>query len=94
MDESRMLTNPRVLDACIGTEQAQINSCRSNDYSCLCYNYGNLLTWYVHFDSEPTWQMAYHLSRALCENFTWKVFRLDAGDQFYGNTSEFSGNTG
>ena len=40
-----MLIIFRVLDACIGTEQAQINSCQSNDYSCLCNSYGNLITW-------------------------------------------------
>lgn len=44
-DEYCMLIIPRVLDACIGTEQAQINTCQSNDYSCLCNSYGNLITW-------------------------------------------------
>jgi hypothetical protein len=45
VDEYCMLIILRVLDACIGTEQAQINTCQSNDYSCLCNSYGNLITW-------------------------------------------------
>lgn len=43
----------QVLDACLGTEQALINSCQSNDYSCLCNNYGNLLTCYANCPNDP-----------------------------------------
>lgn len=35
-----------ILEACKATIQGQINSCQSNDYSCLCENYGNMLTCY------------------------------------------------
>ncbi|ETN46333.1 uncharacterized protein HMPREF1541_00517 [Cyphellophora europaea CBS 101466] len=35
-----------ILDACKATIQGQINTCKANDYSCLCENYGNLLTCY------------------------------------------------
>jgi hypothetical protein len=43
----------RVLDACIATEQAQINGCSFNDYSCLCQQYGNLLTCYNNCPNDP-----------------------------------------
>lgn len=43
----------RVLDACIATEQAQINGCSLNDYSCLCQQYGNLLTCYNNCPNDP-----------------------------------------
>jgi hypothetical protein len=42
-----------VLDACIATEQAQINGCSFNDYSCLCQQYGNLLTCYNNCPNDP-----------------------------------------
>jgi hypothetical protein len=42
-----------VLDACIATEQAQINGCSPNDYSCLCQQYGNLLTCYNNCPNDP-----------------------------------------
>jgi hypothetical protein len=42
-----------VLDACIATEQAQINGCANNDYSCLCQQYGNLLTCYNNCPNDP-----------------------------------------
>lgn len=35
-----------ILDACMGTIQGQVNACASNDYGCLCTQYGNLLTCY------------------------------------------------
>src|ERR1700728_4526732 len=43
----------RVLDACIATEQAQINGCSPSDYSCLCQQYGNLLTCYNNCPNDP-----------------------------------------
>jgi hypothetical protein len=42
-----------VLDACIATEQAQINGCSPSDYSCLCQQYGNLLTCYNNCPNDP-----------------------------------------
>jgi len=42
-----------VLDACKATEQAQINGCAPNDYSCLCQQYGNLLTCYNNCPADP-----------------------------------------
>jgi hypothetical protein len=42
-----------VLDACIATEQAQINGCSFTDYSCLCQQYGNLLTCYNNCPNDP-----------------------------------------
>ncbi|KIW52794.1 hypothetical protein PV05_08414 [Exophiala xenobiotica] len=35
-----------ILDACKATIQGQVNSCSQTDYSCLCTQYGNLLTCY------------------------------------------------
>ncbi|KAK4914084.1 hypothetical protein LTR66_017173 [Elasticomyces elasticus] len=35
-----------ILDACKSTIQGQINTCATNDYSCLCTNYQNLLICY------------------------------------------------
>jgi len=42
-----------VLNQCILTEQARINSCAANDYSCLCQTYGNLLTCYNNCPNDP-----------------------------------------
>lgn len=42
-----------MLDACIATEQAQINGCSFSDYSCLCQQYGNLLTCYNNCPNDP-----------------------------------------
>jgi hypothetical protein len=42
-----------ILDACMATEQGQVNSCASTDYSCLCTQYGNLLTCYNNCPNDP-----------------------------------------
>jgi len=42
-----------VLNQCILTEQAQIDGCVANDYSCLCQQYGNLLTCYNNCPNDP-----------------------------------------
>jgi len=41
-----LLTHGSILDSCVGSIQAQLNSCDSNDYSCLCAGYINMLTCY------------------------------------------------
>ncbi|KAI1629801.1 hypothetical protein EDD37DRAFT_67765 [Exophiala viscosa] len=40
------------MPAC-ATEQAQVNSCAQTDYSCLCTQYGNLLTCYNNCPNDP-----------------------------------------
>jgi len=43
----------RIIQTCLGTENAQLNACAPTDWSCLCTQSTNVLTCYNNCPSDP-----------------------------------------
>jgi len=56
-----------ILDSCKGTIQAQLNSCSTNDYSCLCSNYINMLSCYANCPDDIGVQTVQQQRQQNCE---------------------------
>jgi hypothetical protein len=56
------------LDVCIASIQGQINSCATNDYSCLCTQYVNLITCYNNCPNDPNVGTAQQQRELNCNN--------------------------
>lgn len=43
----------RIIQTCLGTENAQLQSCAANDWDCMCTQQTNVMTCYNNCPSDP-----------------------------------------